>query len=109
MRRTTEKGLVDVATGGDGQVLASEIYRLSDLTWYKMQDVRRKAVADAQAKGEKLTKEQDREIWKIWGESEGGILWQTRHSDRRYHYCGNGQTYYDMGCSMGRAMLELVK
>ncbi len=89
----------------------SEIYRLSDLTWYKMQDVRHKAVAvaDAQAKGEKLTKEQDREIWKIRGESEGGILGQTRHSDRRYHYCSNGQTCYNMGCSTGRAMLELVK
>ncbi len=109
MRRTTERGSWTERRAATAKHWPSETYRLSDLTWYKMQDVRRKAVADAQAMGEKLTKEQDREIWKIWGESEGGILWQTRHSDRRYHYCGNGQTYYDMGCSMGRGMLELVK
>lgn len=30
-------------------------------------------------------------------------------SDRRYHYHGSGRSYYEMGESMGMAMLELVK
>ncbi len=30
-------------------------------------------------------------------------------SDKRYHYNGSGRSYYEMGQSMGRAMLELVK
>ena len=30
-------------------------------------------------------------------------------SDKRYHYLGSGACYYDMGASMGKAMVELVK
>lgn len=30
-------------------------------------------------------------------------------SDRRYHYLGSGQCYYEMGESMGKAMLELLR
>jgi alpha-galactosidase len=30
-------------------------------------------------------------------------------SDRRYHYNGSGRCYYEMGESMGRAMLELLR
>ena len=29
-------------------------------------------------------------------------------SDKRYHYLGSGACYYEMGASMGRAMLELL-
>ena len=29
-------------------------------------------------------------------------------SDKRYHYNGSGRSYYEMGQSMGRAMLELL-
>ena len=42
--------------------------------------------------------------------------WQQKYkkelaftSDRRYHYNGSGQCYYEMGRSMGRAMVELLK
>jgi alpha-galactosidase len=30
-------------------------------------------------------------------------------SDKRYHYGGSGRTYYEMGLSMGNAMVELLK
>ncbi len=30
-------------------------------------------------------------------------------SDKRYHYNGSGRSYYEMGQSMGKAMLEMVK
>jgi len=30
-------------------------------------------------------------------------------SDKRYHYNGSGRSYYEMGQSMGKAMVELVK
>ncbi|MDP6046291.1 MAG: sialate O-acetylesterase [Phycisphaerae bacterium] len=33
----------------------------------------------------------------------------ARMSDKRYHYMGCGRTYYLMGESMGKAMLELLK
>ena len=30
-------------------------------------------------------------------------------SDKRYHYNGSGRSYYEMGQSMGKAMLEMIK
>jgi len=30
-------------------------------------------------------------------------------SDKRYHYNGSGRSYYEMGLSMGKAMVELLK
>ena len=30
-------------------------------------------------------------------------------SDKRYHYNGSGRSYYEMGQSMGNAMVELLK
>ncbi|MEM1070891.1 MAG: hypothetical protein AAGI63_18440, partial [Planctomycetota bacterium] len=29
-------------------------------------------------------------------------------SDKRYHYLGSGACYYEMGESMGKAMIELL-
>jgi alpha-galactosidase len=44
------------------------------------------------------------------------INWRQRYkeqlaytSDKRYHYLGSGACYYEMGESMGRAMLEMMK
>ena len=44
---------------------------------------------------------------KNWAEKYAKGLAYT--SDRRYHYNGSGRSYYEMGESMGRAMLELLR
>ena len=44
---------------------------------------------------------------KNWGQRYKKELAYT--SDRRYHYNGSGRSYYEMGESMGRAMLEMMK
>ena len=74
----------------------------------KWEEFRKTAKANESKPADDATRVNPREFFqKNWAQKYKKELSYT--SDRNYHYHGSGRSYYEMGESMGKAMLELLK
>jgi alpha-galactosidase len=83
-------------------------YKSLDDKWRAFRTKNKEWMAKLQAEGKKPTRDEINAFGdKHWRNPNKNTI--ARMSDKRYHYMGCGRTYYLMGESMGKAMLEFLK